>query len=318
MTPATRATRSCRSTRRWCPAATWAGASRPSSAPGSGWRWARGWRSPDWLSVNIMGDAAFGMVGMDFETAVRARLPILTIVMNNGLMGGYGEWMPDAVERHAANRLGGDYAAIGAALGGHTERVERPGELRPALERCIAATASGRAALLEVMTHEEHELATRTERSAPRRSRPSRSPARGRGGRASPPAPPAGSWAAMASRIRRCILTTSRRSGGRATGCAAAPRPASARSSRAAPGTARCGWRSRPRGGTRGRSGRWPRDPSTRSRTGRWCRRSRQCPRSVARSAASPAAATSSTRRTSSTLRVVHHAAAARSGASTR
>ena len=54
---------------------------------------------PDWLSVNIMGDAAFGMVGMDFETAVRARIPILTIVMNNGLMGGYGEWMPDAVER---------------------------------------------------------------------------------------------------------------------------------------------------------------------------------------------------------------------------
>ena len=35
---------------------------------------------PDWLSVNIMGDAAFGMVGMDFETAVRARIPILTIV----------------------------------------------------------------------------------------------------------------------------------------------------------------------------------------------------------------------------------------------
>ncbi len=65
---------------------------------------------PDWLSVNIMGDAAFGMVGMDFETAVRARLPILTIVMNNGLMGGYGEWMPDAVERDAANRLSGDYA----------------------------------------------------------------------------------------------------------------------------------------------------------------------------------------------------------------
>ena len=46
---------------------------------------------PDWLAVNIMGDAAFGMVGMDFETAVRCRIPILTIVMNNGLMGGYGE-----------------------------------------------------------------------------------------------------------------------------------------------------------------------------------------------------------------------------------
>ena len=115
--------------------------------------------NPDWLSVNIMGDAAFGMVGMDFETAVRARLPIITIVMNNGLMGGYGEWMPDAVSRHAANRMGGQYAAIGAALGGHSERVERPSELRPALERCIAANGDGRAALLEVMTHEEPRLA---------------------------------------------------------------------------------------------------------------------------------------------------------------
>ncbi|MDX6522748.1 MAG: hypothetical protein QOI17_261 [Gaiellales bacterium] len=115
---------------------------------------------PDWLSVNIMGDAAFGMVGMDFETAVRAGIPILTIVMNNGLMGGYGEWMPDAVSRHAANRLGGDYRAIGAALGGHAERVEVPAELRPALERCIAAVAAGRATLLEVMTHEEPVLAS--------------------------------------------------------------------------------------------------------------------------------------------------------------
>src|SRR6476661_10834593 len=40
---------------------------------------------PDWLSVNIMGDAAFGMVGMDLETAVRCRIPILTILFNNGL-----------------------------------------------------------------------------------------------------------------------------------------------------------------------------------------------------------------------------------------
>ncbi len=56
---------------------------------------------PDWLAVNIMGDSAFGMVGMDLETAVRERIPILTIVMNNGLMGGYREWMPDAAASRA-------------------------------------------------------------------------------------------------------------------------------------------------------------------------------------------------------------------------
>ncbi len=114
---------------------------------------------PDWLSVNIMGDAAFGMVGMDFETAVRAGIPILTIVMNNGLMGGYGEWMPDAVTRFSSNRLGGDYSALAKALGGYSERVERPQELAAALQRCIAATDDGRAVLLEVITHEEHRLA---------------------------------------------------------------------------------------------------------------------------------------------------------------
>ena len=57
---------------------------------------------PDWLAVNIMGDAAFGMVGMDFETAVRSRLPILTIVLNNGLMGGYTA--VDARRRRALRR----------------------------------------------------------------------------------------------------------------------------------------------------------------------------------------------------------------------
>ena len=99
---------------------------------------------PDWLSVNIMGDAAFGMVGMDFETAVRSRLPILTIVLNNGLMGGYTEWMPDAVARYGADRLGGRYAEIaqGARRARRAGRASR--ELRAALERCIAAVGAGR------------------------------------------------------------------------------------------------------------------------------------------------------------------------------
>jgi len=79
-------------------------------------------------------------------------------VMNNGLMGGYGEWMPAAVELFGSNRLSGNYAAIGRALGAHTELVREPAELRPALERAIAGTEDGRTALVEVMTHEEHEL----------------------------------------------------------------------------------------------------------------------------------------------------------------
>jgi acetolactate synthase-1/2/3 large subunit len=115
---------------------------------------------PDWLAVNVMGDAAFGMIGMDMETPVRCKIPILTVVMNNGLMGGYAEWMPEAVDRYASNRLSGEYAAVGQALGAHTEKAAAPGELRPALERAIAAVHDGRTALVEVMTHEEPRLAT--------------------------------------------------------------------------------------------------------------------------------------------------------------
>ena len=114
---------------------------------------------PDWLSVNVMGDAAIGMVGMDLETAARCRIPILTIVLNNGLMGGYTAYMPEAVARYDAHRLGGDYRAVATALGVHAERVQRPDELRAALERSIACVASGRPALLEVLTHEETAMA---------------------------------------------------------------------------------------------------------------------------------------------------------------
>jgi thiamine pyrophosphate-dependent acetolactate synthase large subunit-like protein len=114
---------------------------------------------PDWLAVNVMGDAAFGMVGMDLETAARCRIPILTIVLNNGLMGGYTEHMPEAVARYDAHKLGGDYRGVATALGVHAERVGEPGELRAALERCIACVASGRPALLEALTHEEPAMA---------------------------------------------------------------------------------------------------------------------------------------------------------------
>jgi acetolactate synthase-1/2/3 large subunit len=110
---------------------------------------------PEWLAVNIMGDAAFGMAGMDLETAVRCEIPIFTIVLNNGLMGGYTEWMPDAVSGYGANLLGGDYTGVAKALGAHAERVQQPGDLRASIERCVRSVESGRPALLETITHEE-------------------------------------------------------------------------------------------------------------------------------------------------------------------
>lgn len=111
--------------------------------------------APDHLVVNVMGDAAFGMVGMDFETAVRLQIPILTIVLNNSALGGYEKFMPISSERFRSKFLTGDMAAVAAGLGGYTERVTQPAEIVPALRRCIHETSVGRAALLEVITREE-------------------------------------------------------------------------------------------------------------------------------------------------------------------
>jgi thiamine pyrophosphate-dependent acetolactate synthase large subunit-like protein len=115
---------------------------------------------PDWLAVNVMGEAAFGMVGLDFETAVRCKLPILTVVLRNELMGGYGGYMPHATAKYGANRLSGEYAPIARALGGHGETVSHARDLADAFRRCIAKVEGGTAALLEVVTHEEGRLAT--------------------------------------------------------------------------------------------------------------------------------------------------------------
>ena len=52
---------------------------------------------PEATVVNLMGEAAFGMVGIDFETAVRCDLPILTVVLRNQVLGGYAASMPVAI-----------------------------------------------------------------------------------------------------------------------------------------------------------------------------------------------------------------------------
>jgi thiamine pyrophosphate-dependent acetolactate synthase large subunit-like protein len=114
---------------------------------------------PDATVVNIMGEAAFGMVGIDFETGVRCSLPVLTIVMRNHVLGGYAASMPVASRKYGANQMSGEYAPIARALGGHGECVLDPAHLRAALLRCLATVQDGRAALLEVVTHEEGRLA---------------------------------------------------------------------------------------------------------------------------------------------------------------
>lgn len=114
---------------------------------------------PDWLAVNFIGDAGFGQTANDFETAVRSNLPILTVLVNNGVMGGYGAYMPDAVEKYQSSTLGGDYTAMAQAMGGYAERVEQASDVAAALTRGIKQTEAGKPALLEFITKEEPVLA---------------------------------------------------------------------------------------------------------------------------------------------------------------
>lgn len=89
---------------------------------------------PERPVVVLMGDGGFGWHGMEMETAIRHRLNIVGIVMNNagftaGPTGG-------RTGRHLGYLR---YDEVVRALGGHGEFVDKPGDIRPALERAFAA-----------------------------------------------------------------------------------------------------------------------------------------------------------------------------------
>ncbi|MEE8318221.1 MAG: thiamine pyrophosphate-dependent enzyme, partial [Dehalococcoidales bacterium] len=112
--------------------------------------------SPEKIAINIMGDAAFGMVGLDFETAVRNKIPIITMVFNNFGLAVNTEGMPISHERYRSRDTIGNYAEMGRAMGGYTERVESPAEIVPAIRRAVEVTREEeRPVLLEFITRQE-------------------------------------------------------------------------------------------------------------------------------------------------------------------
>jgi thiamine pyrophosphate-dependent acetolactate synthase large subunit-like protein len=110
---------------------------------------------PEKLCVNVWGDAAIGFTGMDFETAVRERIPILSILLNNFSMAMEIPIMPVSTEKYRATDISGDYAAMARAFGGYGERVTDPAEIVPAIRRGIEQTHKGVPALLEFITCKE-------------------------------------------------------------------------------------------------------------------------------------------------------------------
>ena len=123
---------------------------------GPGYAMAAKLARPDRQVVLLSGDGAFGFAAMEFDTMVRHKIPVVCVVGNNGI------W---ALEKHPMQRmLGGSIAAdlgratrydeVVKALGGHGEMIDRPEQIRPALER---AFASGLPACVNVICDPEAE-----------------------------------------------------------------------------------------------------------------------------------------------------------------
>jgi acetolactate synthase-1/2/3 large subunit len=110
---------------------------------------------PDKLCINVWGDAAIGFTGMDFETAVRERIPILSIMLNNFSMAIELPIMGVSTEKYRATDISGNYAELAKALGGYGERITEPAGIVPAIRRGIAETEKGRPVLLEFITSKE-------------------------------------------------------------------------------------------------------------------------------------------------------------------
>ena len=115
---------------------------------------------PDSLCVNVWGDAAIGFTGMDFETAVRERIPILSVLFNNFSMAIEIPIMPVSTEKFRSTDISGHYADMAKAFGGYGERVETPDQIIPAIQRGIQKTQEGVPALLEFITAKEIQISS--------------------------------------------------------------------------------------------------------------------------------------------------------------
>jgi len=96
---------------------------------------------PDSASVAVLGDYAFGAAAIDIETAARIGAPVVFIVANNeGIVGHMlQDHMFPAHAPRIASLLPAHYEKMVEMVDGHAERVEKPSDIRPALDRALAA-----------------------------------------------------------------------------------------------------------------------------------------------------------------------------------
>src|SRR5437867_911907 len=114
--------------------------------------------APEKLCVNIMGDASIGMTGMDIETAARNRIGILTIVFNNGVMAAERDVLQLSTKKYGALTIGGNYTKVAEGLNVAAMRIEKPGDIAPAIKDGVRVTETGAPFLLEVVVKEGYDF----------------------------------------------------------------------------------------------------------------------------------------------------------------
>lgn len=114
--------------------------------------------APEKLCINVMGDASFGMSGMDIETAARNDIGILTVVFNNAIMACERVSLPKSAAKYDALDIGGNYMKLADSLNVASYRVEKPSEIAPKIKEAIAVTQKGKPFLLEIAAKEGYEF----------------------------------------------------------------------------------------------------------------------------------------------------------------
>ena len=102
---------------------------------------------PEQPVLVLHGYGSFGMNGVEVDTAMRHKLPVLVVISNNG------GWTADPERDKVGRDLGySRYDKFAESFGAMGLFVERPEDIRPALERAAAAVAEGRTAVVNVIT----------------------------------------------------------------------------------------------------------------------------------------------------------------------
>ena len=108
--------------------------------------------NPEKFCLNLMGDGAFGMSGLDIETAVRSKLPITTIILNNGGMATYPGGFPNAREKFGVSFMKGNYAKIAEGMGAIGIEVKEVNEISKAITKAQIENSKGNTVLIDIHT----------------------------------------------------------------------------------------------------------------------------------------------------------------------